>query len=67
MLLYGADLFTPNVGSFTRPNTFWHKVQRWATNCFLSTPIGILAIVSCLSPIPLLVSQRQRVAALRTV
>jgi len=67
ILLDGADLFTPNVGSLTRLDTFWHKVQWWATNCFSSTPIGILAIESCLPPIPLLVSQRQRLAALRTV
>jgi len=67
ILLHGADLFTPNAGSFPRLNTFWHKVQRWATNCFSSTPISILAIESCLPPIPLLVSQRQRLAALRTV
>ena len=67
ILLYGADLFTPNVGSLARLDTFWQKVQWWATNCFSSTPIGILAIESCLPPIPLLVSQRQRLAALRTV
>ena len=67
ILLYGADHFTPNVGSFTRLNTFWHKVQRWATNSFLSTPISILDIESCLPPIPLIVSQRQRLAPLRTV
>jgi len=67
ILLYGADLYTPNVGSLTRLNTFWHKVQRWATNCFSSTLIGMLAIESCLPPIPLLVSQRQRQSALRTV
>jgi len=66
ILLYGADLFTPNVGSLMRLDTFWHKVQRWATNCFSSTPIGILAIESCLPHIQLLVSQRQRLAALRT-
>ena len=57
----------PNVGSFTRLNIFWHKVQRWATNCFSSTPIDILAIESCLPPVPLLVSRRQGLAALRTV
>jgi len=34
ILLYGSDLFTPNVGSLSRLNPFWHKVQRWATNCF---------------------------------
>jgi len=53
-LLYGADPSTPNVGSFTRLNTFSHKVERSPTNCFWSTPIGILAIQSCLPPIPLL-------------
>ena len=42
-------------------------MQRWATNCFSSTPIDVLAIESYLPPIPLLVSQRQRLAALRTV
>jgi len=44
ILLCGADLFTPNAASLSRLNTFWQKVQRWATNCFSSTPIGILAI-----------------------
>jgi len=67
ILLYGADLFTPNAGSIMRLNTLWYKVQGWATNCFSSTPISILAIESCLPPIPLLVSQRQTLAALRTV
>ena len=67
ILLYGVDLFTPNVGSLTRLDTFWHKVQRWATNCFSSTPIGILAIESCLPLIPFLVSQKQRLSALGTV
>ena len=67
ILLYGPNLFTPNVGSITRLNTFWHKVQRWATNCFSSTPTGILTIESCLPPVPLLISVRQNLAALRTV
>jgi len=67
ILLYEADLFTPNTCSISRLNTFWHKVQRWATTSFSSTPIGILAIESCLPPIPLLLSQRQRLAALGTV
>jgi len=43
-LLYGAVLFMSKVGSLTRLNTFWHKVQRWATYCFLSTPIGIPSV-----------------------
>jgi len=56
ILLYGADLCTPNVGSLTRLDTFWHKVLRWATTCF-----------SLLPPIHLVVSPRQSLAALRTV
>ena len=67
ILLYGADPFMPKVGSLTRLNTFWHKGQRWATTCFSSTLIRILAIESCLPAIPLLLSQRQRLAGLRTL
>jgi len=67
ILLYGADLFTPGVGATARLNTFWHNVQRWTTNCFSATPTGILWVESCLPPIPLLISQRQKLAALRVV
>ena len=64
--LLRRNLFTPNAGSLVRINSFWHTVQRWATKCFSRTPIGILAIESCLPPLPLLLSQRQRLAALQT-
>ena len=67
ILLYGADLFTPSVGAMARLNSFWHKVQRWTTNCFSATPTGILAVESCLTQVALLISQRQRLAALRVV
>jgi len=67
ILLYGADFFTPSVGTTAHLNTFWHKVQRWTTNCFSATPIGILSVESCLPPVSLLVTQRQRLAALRVV
>ena len=56
ILLYGADLFTPSVGTTNRLNTFWHKVQRWTTNCFSATPIGILSVESCLPPVSLLIT-----------
>jgi len=65
ILLYGADLFTPSVGAMARLNTFWHKVQRWTTNCFSAMPMEILAVESCLPPVPLLISHRQRLATLR--
>jgi len=67
ILLYGADLFTPSVGAMACLNTFWHKVPRWTMNCFSATPTAILAVESCLPPVALLVSQRQRLAALRVV
>ena len=67
ILLYGADLFTPSVGTTSRLDTFWRKVQRWTTNCFSATPTGILSVESCLPPVSLLVAHRQRLAALRVV
>jgi len=67
ILLYGADLFTPSVGTTTRLDTFWRKVQRWTTNCFSATPTGILSVESCLPPVSLLVAHRQRLAPLRVV
>ena len=67
ILLYGADLFTPSVGTTTRLDTFWRKVQRWTTNCFSATPTGILSMESCLPPVSLLITHRQRLAALRVV
>jgi len=67
ILLYGADLFTPRVGTTTRLDTFWRKVQRWTTNCFSATPTVILSVESCLPPISLLIAHRQRLAALRVV
>jgi len=48
-------------------DVFWHRVQRWVTNCFSSTPVPILAIESCLPPLVLLIEHRQRMAALRVV
>jgi len=67
ILLYGADLFTPSVGMTTRLDTFWRKVQRWTTNCFSATPTGILSVEWCLPPVSLLITHRQRLAALRVV
>jgi len=67
ILFYGADLFTPGVGTTTRLDTFWRKVQRWTTTCFAATPTGILSVESCLPPVSLLIAHRQRLAALRVV
>jgi len=67
ILLYGAGLFTPSVGTTTRLDTLWRKVQRWTTNCFSATPTGILSVESCLRPVSLLITHRQRLAALWVV
>jgi len=34
ILTYGADLLTPNYATLRGMNSFWHRVQRWTTNCF---------------------------------
>jgi len=67
ILLYGAGLFTPSVGTTNRLDTFWRKVKRWTTNCFSATPTGILTVESYLPPVSLLITHRQRLAALRVV
>ena len=67
VLLYGSDLFTPLVRMQDKLDVFWHRVQRWVTNCFSSTLVPILAIESCLPPLVLLVEHRQGMAALRLV
>jgi len=66
ILLYGADLFTPSVGTRTCLDTFWRKVQRW-TKGFSATPTGILSVESCLPPVSLLITHRHRLVALRVV
>jgi len=67
ILLYGADLFTPSMGTTTRLDTFWLNVQRWTTNCFSASPTGILLVESCLPHVSLLINHRQRLAARRVV
>jgi len=65
VLSYGADVFVPTSHMVRKLAVFWHKVQRWTTNCFLSTPTDILAIEACLPPVDLLLRYKRRLAALR--
>jgi len=51
ILTYGADLLTPNYAALRGMNGFWHRVQRWTTNNFFSTPTSILSREACLPPI----------------
>ena len=65
VLSYGADVFTPTSHMLRKLSAFWHKVQRWSTNCFLSTPTDIVACEACLPPMDLLLRYKRRLAALR--
>jgi len=46
-------------------SVFWHKVLRWTTNCFMSTPTDILAVEACLPPLGLIFVYKRRLANLR--
>ena len=65
ILSYGADDFLPTVHMIRKLAVFWHKDQRWTTNCFVSTPTDILAIEACLPPLELLLKYKRRLASLR--
>jgi len=65
ILGYGADVFMPTAHMIRKLAVFWHKVQRWTTNCFMSTPTHILAIEGCLPPLELLIAYKRRLAHLR--
>jgi len=65
ILSYGADGFVPTVHMTRKLAALWHKVQRWTTNCFMSTPTDILAIEACLPPLDLLLRYKRRLAHLR--
>ena len=67
ILSYGADVFRPTVHMIRKMSAFWHKVQRWSTNCFTCTPTDILAIEACLPPLDLLLAYKRRLASLRVM
>ena len=67
ILSYGADLFRPTGHMRRKLSAFWHKIQRWSTNCFACTPIEILAIEACLPPLDLLLAYKRRLANLRVM
>jgi len=65
ILTYGADLLTLNSPALRGMNSFWHRVQRWTTNNFCSTPPSILYREACLPPVVSYCRYRRRLAALR--
>jgi len=64
-LSYGADVFMPTVHMIRKLSVFWHTVQRWTTNCFMSTPTDSLAMEACLPSLGLLLAYKRRQANLR--
>jgi len=46
-------------------DSFWHRVQRWTTNNFSSTPTSILLREACLPPVISYCRYRRCLAALR--
>lgn len=50
ILIYGADLVTPNAFSLGKMTILWTKVLIWVTNCFYLTPVSILPCEACLPP-----------------
>ena len=67
ILSYGADTFKPTVHMARKLTAFWHKVQRWTTNCFACMPTDILAIEACLPPLDLLMAYNYILACLRVL
>ena len=65
ILSYGADAFLPMVHMTRKVSVFWHKVQRWTTNCFMCTPTDILTSKGCLPLLELLFRYKRRLAHLR--
>jgi len=67
ILSYGADTFKPTVHMIRKLTAFWHKVQRWTTNCVACTPTDILAVEPCLPPLDVLLAYKRRLACLRVM
>jgi len=65
ILTYGADLPTPNSSALKSMDSLSHRVQRWTTNNFFSTPTSILSQEVCLPPVVSYCRYRRRLAALR--
>jgi len=63
-----GDVLCPRVHTVWKMYAFWHKVQRWVTNCFTcSTPTNILAIEACPPRLELLLLYKTCLASLRVL
>ena len=65
ILSYSTDTFKPTAHMTRKFAAFWPKVQRWTTNCFACTPVELLTVEACLSPLDLLLAYKCCLACLR--
>ena len=65
ILTYGADLLVPNSAMLSKMMVLWNRVLRWVTNCFLSTPVSVLACEACLQPLDSLLPCEYKMASFR--
>jgi len=62
-----ADLFVPSKGLLSKMEIHSRQVQHWVSNCFLATPLPILAPEAYLPLLAVLLYQKRQMAALRLV
>ena len=67
ILCDGGDVLSPTGHMVRKLAAFWHKVQRWYTNCFTCTQTEILAIEACLPALDLLLAYKRRLANLQVL
>ena len=64
VIAYEADLFVPNGAMAHRLDVLWHKTLRWATNCFSSIPVTILAAEVAIPPLSALFRHNRSMVAM---
>jgi len=67
ILSHGGDIFYPTVHMTRKLAVFWHKVQRWYTNCFACTLTDIWAMEAWLPPLDLLLAYKRRLVNLQVL
>ena len=65
ILSYRGDGLTTTVHMIRKLSAFWHKTQRWCTNCFTCIPTDTLASEACLPPLDLHLAYKRRLVNLR--
>jgi len=64
ILSYDADHFIPSKDLLSKMDVHRRQDQRWVSNCFLITPLTILAAEACVPPLSVLLPYKRRMVAL---